>query len=128
MTRLRSILLLGIAWMLGSAVGCGGDDSSGDGGGGGGDKSCSTLCSEAQLGSCTTITGDCGAFCSALDSASPKASCDGARNAYESCLSSGATACDKSCGSSEKALEDCLAKYCLGHSGDADCKTLVASF
>lgn len=126
MKTLRTTLLLGAALLVGSAVGCGGGGDSDDGGGG--DRSCPTLCNEAQLGSCTSIHGDCDAFCGALDSAAPRAACTAARDSYQSCLSDGANACDKSCNATEKALEDCMSKYCIAHSNDADCKTLVASF
>jgi hypothetical protein len=90
-------------------------------------KDCVTLCEEAQAGGCTAIEGDCGRFCSALDSVQAPAGCEGQRERYEDCLNEGAV-CDNSCGVEENALSFCVGAYCQGNSSNADCQTLLASF
>src|SRR5882672_8770195 len=73
---------------------------------------CSSLCSAAQSGKCTSIKGDCGKFCAALDAVDPKANCSSQYAAYESCLGSPETVCSTSCDSKSKALSDCIIPYC----------------
>src|SRR5689334_15801572 len=64
---------LAFASMVVLAAACGDDGGDGDedddGSSGGGD--CTSLCTEAQAGDCTRVTGNCGNFCDALDSAAP---------------------------------------------------------
>jgi len=103
---------------------CGSDGEDGDGD----TRSCEALCSEAQAGSCTTVQGDCGDFCAALDRATPKAGCPDAPDDYQGCLSETANVCDADCTSEESALESCVTSYCLQHSSDPDCPLLAASF
>jgi hypothetical protein len=113
------------AWMImalilaAAAVGC--DDDTGTAG-------CVNLCSEAQAGHCTSITGDCGAFCNALDGVQGPSGCTSQREAYQGCLNDGATACAGDCGSQESALSSCVGLYCLAHSTDSNCSVLMASF
>ena len=95
---------------------------------GGRNASCSTLCAEAQAGSCTSITGNCGAFCSALDAVYPPAGCTSQHDTYLDCLNQGANACAVTCTAAENALTGCLTTYCLTHSTDANCVTLANSF
>lgn len=90
--------------------------------------SCTTLCQESQAGNCTSIKGDCSAFCGAVDSAAPKASCIAQRDAYRSCLNSKENACQASCNGPERNLTNCLSTYCAQSSGQADCQTLTSSF
>ena len=115
------LTILTVSGLCLAPLGCGDD-------GGGGDKSCSSLCSQAQAGSCTSIKGDCGKFCSALDAAQGPANCTSQRNAYQSCLSAGVTVCGSSCGTQESALTTCVGLYCLANLSNADCQTLKASF
>jgi hypothetical protein len=101
------------------AAGCSDDSES---------RSCADLCTEAQAGHCTAITGSCGAFCSALDAVQGPSGCTSQRSAYQSCVSSGATACTNNCDSQESALSNCVGTYCLAHTTDANCVTLASSF
>ncbi|MBX3228354.1 MAG: hypothetical protein KIT84_06860 [Labilithrix sp.] len=119
--RVFSCILVAAFWLA-----CGDDD---DAATAGNDRnaSCTTLCSEAQAGSCTSIKGDCGAFCSALDSAGPKANCTAQRNAYQSCLNSRPSACQASCNGPERTLTECLLPYCAQNSSDSDCSALIAA-
>lgn len=87
---------------------------------------CVDLCSEAQAGNCTFITGNCGDFCSALTNVQGDASCTDERESYESCLNSDAV-CDASCDDEEGALTNCLITFCIANSSNADCATLTAS-
>jgi len=123
MTRLmtRFALISMAALCLGA---CGGDDDDK----GGRSASCPTLCTEAQAGTCTSIKGDCSAFCTALDRAAPTAGCKDKRDAYINCLNGGENACAVNCDSSETAIEQCMGVWCATHATDADCQTLVASF
>jgi hypothetical protein len=102
----------------------------GDDPGAGNDRSasCVTLCQESQAGNCTAIKGDCSAFCSAVDSTAPKASCVSQRDAYRSCLNSKENACQASCNGPERTLTNCLLPYCQQNSAQPDCKTLIASY
>lgn len=88
--------------------------------------SCAELCTEAQAGNCTFITGSCGDFCSALTNVQSDATCTDERESYESCLNSDAV-CDADCDDEEGALTGCLIAYCLANSSNADCATLTAS-
>lgn len=87
---------------------------------------CVDLCTEAQAGDCTFITGDCGDFCSALGSVQDEAGCADERDDYESCLNTDEV-CDASCDAEEDALTSCLIGFCLGNASNPDCMTLTAS-
>jgi hypothetical protein len=89
---------------------------------------CVSLCSAAQMGNCTTITGDCGTFCSALSVVDSEASCTSQFNAYESCLGTPATVCANSCGAQDQALQNCVNPYCAAHTTETSCQTVAASF
>lgn len=111
--------------IFGTFAGC---DSAG---GGGGQRSCVDLCSEAQAGDCTAITGDCGDFCAALEAVKveSRAGCDAEADAYATCESSQANVCDPpGCGTEEQALIDCMQPYCLANLDDPDCMALIASY
>jgi hypothetical protein len=124
----RVAVSVGIAWLVAGPMACGGSDGEDDDGSGGGNRACPALCSEAQAGDCTTVTGDCDAFCTAIERAAPKAGCDDERVAYKACLNSEELVCNAGCSSSEDALTDCMTPYCLQNSSDPDCVTLLASF
>jgi hypothetical protein len=94
----------------------------------GSDPSCEDLCTEAQAGGCTTVTGNCGSFCAALDKVDGPANCESQRDAYESCLDSTPDVCDADCDAKESALSSCVGSYCLGHASDPSCVTLQQSF
>ncbi len=87
---------------------------------------CVELCDEAQAGSCTFITGDCGDFCGALTNVQDAATCTDERQAYERCLNEDEV-CDTSCDDAEAALTNCLIVYCVANASNADCATLTAS-
>ena len=123
--ELRRSLRLAIIALFVLAQACGSD---GDGDGEGEGRSCETLCSQAQAGNCTDVTGDCDTFCGALDRAAPPAGCDDEQEVYRSCLDEEADICASGCSSRESDLRDCVGAYCLEHQGDADCQTLAASF
>lgn len=126
MKFIRAALLLrilGTAIVAVSLAACGDD---GDEGGRSAD--CTTLCTEGQQGNCTTIKGDCGQFCTALDRAAPTAGCKDKRDAYISCLNGDSNVCNVNCDSSESALEQCMGLWCATHASDADCQTLLSSF
>jgi hypothetical protein len=103
---------------------CGSDGDDGDGQ----TRSCEALCSEAQAGNCTEVTGDCGDFCPALERAAPKAGCADTRTEYLDCLSETAEVCASDCTSEEADLESCLIGYCAQNASDPDCPVLAASF
>ncbi len=94
----------------------------------GGSGSCQSLCSEGQSGKCTSIKGDCGKFCDALNNVDDKAGCASLKDAYISCLNGKDNVCDTSCGSQESALSTCIGKYCVLNLTSADCQTLIAAF
>jgi hypothetical protein len=94
----------------------------------GADKDCVELCTEGQAGDCTSIKGDCGAFCSALGNVESPSGCGDARESYQDCLNSESDLCDSSCGLEELTLSQCVASYCAAHAGEADCQTLTAAF
>ncbi len=94
----------------------------------GGDKSCEELCTEAQAGGCTSIEGNCGSFCAALDTIESASGCGDEQSAYESCLNGTDNVCDASCDAQENALAACAQAYCIGHASDPACVTLAASF
>jgi len=108
-----AMMLLGAMLMVGA--GCGG-------------KSCTTLCEEAQAGKCTAIKGNCTNFCSALESEYSTANCSSAYDDYQSCLSTGSSACDSSCGAQEVALSKCMTIYCFTRLAEPNCKTMASSF
>lgn len=93
-----------------------------------GDKDCEELCREGQEGGCTTIQGNCGSFCGALDSVEGPGGCADERDSYESCLNEQDDVCDASCGLYENALSSCVQAYCVGHASDSACVTLAGSF
>lgn len=119
---LRLCLALLLAGTGASFSACGGSS------GGSGGASCKSLCSAAQKGQCTSITGDCGNFCTALDDATPKSMCQSQHDAYTACLDTPDTVCDHDCMSEETDLESCIGAYCLQHTSDKDCQTLIGSF
>jgi hypothetical protein len=80
------------------------------------------------MGSCTTITGSCGTFCSALSTVSSEASCGSQYSAYEDCLGTPATVCANSCGAQDQALQNCINPYCAAHTSDTSCQTVASSF
>ena len=102
-------------------VACGSSDGTDTG-------ECVDLCSEAQDGDCTSITGNCSAFCDALDGVQDEANCTSQRASYQSCLANGADVCDNNCDSQETTLSNCLTSYCLTRTDDPDCETLINSF
>ncbi len=110
--------------VIAALTACG--SSSGNGGGSGAD--CNSLCTAAQAGKCTTITGNCGQFCSALAALDSEASCGSEYDAYESCLGTPATVCGNSCGAQAMALENCLTPYCTAHSSESNCTTVAGAF
>jgi hypothetical protein len=118
MHRVLVVSLVVVVALFASA-GCSDDSGGGD---------CTSLCTQAQAGSCTAITGNCGNFCSALNVVAGPASCTSQYNAYQGCLGAGATACASSCDSQESALTTCVGTYCAAHMSDANCVTLIGSF
>jgi hypothetical protein len=101
---------------------CGSDDS-----GGGGGSSCVSLCDESQTKNCSWVNGDCGAFCSAVDSIQDAAGCTAKRNAFQACLSGSANICDDSCDTKEDEISDCIGAYCIQDSTNTDCQTILAA-
>lgn len=117
-----SVLALGLV-----TVAC--EDDDGGGGGGGGNRSCTALCEEAQDGSCTSITGDCTAFCAAIDNSQEAAGCTAEVETYRSCQNASANVCDDpGCGTEENDLSMCYTTYCAANLDDPDCMTLINSF
>ena len=112
-----------LAAVLGAATGC---SSSSSGSGSGGD--CTSLCTAAQAGKCTSIKGDCAKFCAAIGAVDGPANCSSQYSAYESCLGTPASVCANSCNAKESALTNCVTPYCAAHSSDANCATLIGSF
>lgn len=100
---------------------CGGSDGTDTG-------ECVDLCTEAQAGDCTSIEGNCSAFCDALDGVQDEANCTSQRASYQSCLADGVDVCDNDCGVEETTLSNCLANYCLTRADEPDCATLINSF
>jgi hypothetical protein len=94
----------------------------------GGDADCADLCTEAQAGDCTSVVGNCGSFCAALDGVQGDANCVSQRTAYESCLNEGDSVCVNDCDSEETALSNCIAAFCINNQSDPDCITLAGSF
>lgn len=92
-----------------------------------GELDCRQLCKEGQDKDCTTVTGDCGDFCEALTNVQDDAGCTDEREAYSGCLNDEGV-CASSCDSDESALTSCVTAYCLGHSSEPDCMTLINSF
>lgn len=111
----RLALVLSALSVLG-LVACGDDE--GD---------CVSACEDAQARDCTSIQGDCGAFCDALFSVEEPASCVDEREDYQTCLDDQGV-CSGSCGGSENALSNCVGNYCVAHAGEADCQVLLESF
>ncbi|OIP36977.1 MAG: hypothetical protein AUK47_14385 [Deltaproteobacteria bacterium CG2_30_63_29] len=119
MMRLVTLLFVLLAAL--SFVAC--DDGGGVVGG-----DCTSLCTEAQVGDCTAIKGNCGNFCAALDAKQGAAGCTDLRTAYISCLNQGANVCDINCDTQENALSSCMGNYCAQNLSDPDCQTLIGSF
>lgn len=92
-----------------------------------GAASCTSLCEEAQAGSCTNIKGDCTAFCNAAEGIKLNSGCGDEQDAYEACLDQGPV-CQQTCGSPESAYTNCVLAYCLTHGDDMNCTTLKNSF
>jgi len=112
-----------VSLVVALSAGCGSDDS----GGSAAMRPCPDVCKEAQAGACTSVKGDCTAFCGALERTSPTAKCETQRTNYIKCLSGGPV-CAQGCDNAESSLSTCMGAYCLTHSTEADCKTLIASF
>jgi hypothetical protein len=100
---------------------CGSDDS------GGSSDLCVSLCNGAQTKDCSWASGDCGAFCSAVDSIQDAAGCTAKRNAFQACLSASANICDDSCDTKEDEISDCIGAYCIQNSTNTDCQTILAA-
>ncbi len=110
------VLLGGLGGIL---AGCGDD---------GGSRSCAVLCSEAQAGDCTSITGDCVEVCAALERQEGPSGCAAKNELYQSCLNSQPHVCDVDCDDPGNALASCLGVYCLTRMGEADCQVLIGAF
>lgn len=95
--------------------------------GGGTEGDCVSLCEEAQDRDCTSITGDCSEFCSALFSIEDRSGCGEERESYQECLDEEGV-CHDSCDGKENALSTCVGSYCLTRGGDDDCAVLISSF
>ena len=91
-------------------------------------KDCVELCEEAQDGSCTSITGDCGSFCSLVDSVQEPSNCTDERESYEECLNESDNTCDVGCGDTENSFIDCVTVYCAANLTNSDCLSLVTHF
>jgi hypothetical protein len=117
MTRQRALLtVLSVLALLAAAAGCGGG------------RDCKGYCQEAQAANCTSIKGDCGAFCNALESVSSSGGCQSQKDAYNSCLESGPLCeTDSRCSSQSNAAGTCAAKYCLTHATDSNCTVIKAA-
>lgn len=90
---------------------------------------CESLCQEAQDRDCTTISGDCGRACDALDSIADPSGCESQIDAYLDCSCDGDVCTTESrCASQENAAASCVASYCLSRAGDPDCATLASAF
>jgi hypothetical protein len=112
MTRLLFVFGLVLA-------GCGDSGSTAD---------CVDLCTDAQAGDCTAITGSCASFCTALDNVQGPSNCTSQRNAYQGCLDGGANVCANDCDAQETALGVCIGSFCQANPNNPDCVTLEASF
>jgi hypothetical protein len=109
---MRFLVWIGLCLAAAAAVGC--------------KSACESHCSDAQAGNCTTITGDCGIFCSSLDEVSSKGNCETQYNNYEACLDQGPV-CSQDCGGQQTALASCAVTYCLTNSSDINCGTITAA-
>jgi hypothetical protein len=110
-----------IGWVVCGVIGiagCGGDDT----------ENCVDLCTEAQTGNCTSITGSCSAFCTAIDNVQDDSGCADERETYQSCLNGTANVCDNNCAAAETSLGNCIGVYCATHQTNADCQVLANSF
>jgi hypothetical protein len=88
---------------------------------------CASLCTEAQQGNCTSIKGDCTKACDAAEAIRLDSGCGTQEDAYIDCLNQGPV-CEQSCSSRENDYGTCVIAYCLKHSADANCQTIVAAF
>ena len=138
MTRAAWGWIAAAALLAGAAPGCGGDDddddddatggdADADGDADGDDDACVPLCEAGQAGGCTSITGDCGAFCGALQAIEDASGCADERLTYESCLEV-TGACGGRCDGQETLLTRCVSDWCETQPGDASCATLLQSF
>lgn len=109
------VAMMVLGGLLMAGAGCGG-------------KSCTTLCEEAQAGKCTGIKGNCTTFCTALEAEYSTANCSGQYDDYQSCLSTGSSSCDTTCGGQETALIKCMTTYCILNLSNPNCQTMAASF
>ena len=90
---------------------------------------CESLCQEAQDRDCTTISGDCGQACGALDSIAEPSGCESQIDAYLDCSCEGDVCTTETrCASQENAAATCVASYCLARGSDPDCATLASAF
>jgi len=96
--------------------------------GGGSGADCVSLCQAGQAGSCTTISGDCGKFCAAVEVVAPEAGCSDQYNTYETCLGTPSTICSTMCNSQASALISCGTAYCSAHLSDSNCVYLASHF
>lgn len=101
--------------------------SSSDAAGASRNLDCVSLCKEGQSGNCTSIKGDCQAFCDALTRNVAVSNCAEQKSAYYGCLNAAATTCAASCDSQDTSLQTCVGAYCTKNLTDADCKTLISS-
>jgi hypothetical protein len=108
----RFLVWLGLSLAAAGAVGC--------------KSQCESLCSDAQAGNCTAITGDCGIFCSSIQTVASEGNCETQYNNYEACLDQGPV-CSQDCTGQQAALSTCAGAYCLGHTGDTNCQTITAA-
>jgi hypothetical protein len=118
---MMSLTSLVRVFALSLVVACGGSDGTDTG-------ECFDLCTEAQAGDCTSVTGNCTSFCEALDGVQDDSGCTSERSSYQSCLAGGSAVCDNDCDGEETALTDCLTDFCSQNLGNPDCQTLINSF
>lgn len=91
------------------------------------EASCVDDCEEGQERDCTSIKGDCAAFCEATFNIEEESGCADEREAYQSCIESADDLCKNDCDGVENDFSSCLATYCLNHADTPDCKVLIAS-
>ena len=106
--------------LVAAAIICGCGGSSG--------ADCVSLCNAGQAGKCTTISGDCGKFCAAVEIVAPEAGCSDQYSAYESCLDTPSTICSTMCNSQASALISCGTAYCAAHLSDSNCVYVASHF
>ncbi len=89
---------------------------------------CEAVCTDGQTGGCSSVTGDCGNFCSALFAVVPDAGCAAEADDYFVCVTTPANVCDAMCTTEQDALQSCLTDYCVMNFSNPDCQTLAGSF